>query len=87
MQQTRVFVHASTRMAEVDRLRGKGPDDLNFGMFTDAETLASLLHRAGLFPTVEEACAYGLDRPVPRGLTSFLTGDDGEPIRILGRVA
>jgi len=78
------FVHVKVKLTDVDHLLGGMWDPaekkwrntlVEFQYFTDGEkTLAHLMHRAGLFPSIGQARNNGWNKPIPLGFSQFFVG-------------
>lgn len=54
-----------------------GPFDKDDGPFQAIESgwsLAHVMHRAGVFPSVKQAKSNGWDKPIPKGFEMFIVG-------------
>ena len=81
------FVHASSRMVDVDLFfQGMTRETHHFQMFTDKESMAHLLKRAGIFKSVGEAKRNGWDIPVPAGFSQHRIGRNRTEVTVLGRL-
>ena len=70
------FVHVNTCMKDVDLFLNGPPwnEDVIFNFFTNKETLAHLMFRAGIFTSISQAKKNGWDKPVPNGFSEFFIG-------------
>ena len=84
----KIFVHTSVRMTDVDLfLQGNPPENIIFEFFTDKETLAHLIQKAGLFPSVSQAKKNGWDKPIPKGFSHFVVGKKKFNIYVLNQLS
>ena len=97
-----LFAHAAVRMPDIDLFfQGFHPShpfmqhsayrhmlagDVVWSSFQPSETMAHLVHRAGLFKSVGEARRNGWARPVPAGFTDLVIGKRKVKIFILNFV-
>lgn len=97
-----VFAHADVRMRDIDLfLQGFPPDhpfmadprhrhmiahDLVWRSFRPHETMAHLMHRAGVFASTGDARRNGWARPIPRGFSQFVVGKRKISITVLNLV-
>lgn len=54
--------------------------------FNDTESLAHLMARAGIFPSVTLARKNGWNKPIPDGYSQFIVSKKKHTITVLGRL-
>lgn len=97
-----IFANANVRMRDVDlffqgfppthpymrheEFRHMMAGDIVWSSFQPHETMAHLLHRAGLFKSTGEARRNGWARPIPPGYSQFTVGKRKSAIFVLNLV-
>lgn len=57
--------------------------DYKFNIFQPTETLAHIMHRAGIFPSVGQARKNGWNKEIPIGFSEFKVGKKQTEIFVL----
>lgn len=97
-----VFANANARMRDIDlffqgfplnhpfmvdlRCRHMAAQDIVWHSFQPHETMAHLMHRAGLFASISDARRNGWARTIPNGFTQFTVGKRKISVSVLNLV-
>ena len=88
------FVHVKVKLSDVDHLLGGEWDPIekkwrntliDFQFFSDEKSLAHLMFRAGLFPSVGQARNNGWNKPIPLGFSMFTIGKAKSVVCVLNQ--
>ena len=68
------FIKINTTKEDRDLFFGPIEDDDTFIIIEDKWTMAHIIHKAGIFPSVSQARKNGWNKPIPTGFSHFIIG-------------